>query len=173
MVRLHFGISIECKLRFRCNCFYIHLNKRVITYECPTNGSNRTVWTLFVFDWNDWFHIALWKLFFLIIVTWNYNYLILFVTRKKMRGKLLLLLLIIILIWVFHISVSWWSFTGDWVTASPLKSPGLLSVFWTFSIMMLFGYSLRAFYTSVSGWFLTGVWVTAGPLNFPGLFLVF
>ena len=46
-----------------------------------------------------------------------------------------------LLIRVFHISVSWWYFTGDWVTASPLKSPGLFSVFWRFSIMMLFGWS--------------------------------
>ena len=36
---------------------------------------------------------------------------------------------------VFHISVSWWSFTGVWETASLLKSPGLFSVFWSFSIM--------------------------------------
>ena len=36
---------------------------------------------------------------------------------------------------VFHISVSWWFFTGVWVTASLLKSPGLFSVFWPFSIM--------------------------------------
>ena len=30
---------------------------------------------------------------------------------------------------VFHTSISWWFFTGVWVTASPLKSLGLLSVF--------------------------------------------
>ena len=36
---------------------------------------------------------------------------------------------------VFHISVSWWSFIGVWVTASLLNSPGLFSVFWPFSIM--------------------------------------
>ena len=36
---------------------------------------------------------------------------------------------------VFHISVSWWFFTGVWVTASFLKSPGLLSVFWPISTM--------------------------------------
>ena len=41
-----------------------------------------------------------------------------------------------LLIWVFHISVSWWSFTGVWVTASLLKFPGLSSVFWPFSIML-------------------------------------
>ena len=35
---------------------------------------------------------------------------------------------------VFRISVSWWFFTGDWVPASLLKSPGLFSVFWPFSI---------------------------------------
>ena len=38
----------------------------------------------------------------------------------------------------FHISVSWWSFTGDWVTASLLTSSELFSVFWYFSIMLLF-----------------------------------
>ena len=47
----------------------------------------------------------------------------------------------LLLIRVFHLSVSWWSFTGDWVTASLLKSPGLFSVFWPFSIMLLFGWS--------------------------------
>ena len=46
-----------------------------------------------------------------------------------------------LLIRVFHISVSWWYFNGDWVTASLLKSPGLFSVFWPFSIMLLFGWS--------------------------------
>ena len=42
---------------------------------------------------------------------------------------------------VFHISVSWWFFTGVWVTASLLISPGLSSVFWLFSIMLSFGWS--------------------------------
>ena len=42
---------------------------------------------------------------------------------------------------VFHISVSWWFFTGVWVTACLLKSPGLFSVFWPFLIMLLFGWS--------------------------------
>ena len=28
----------------------------------------------------------------------------------------------------FHVSVSWWSFNGDWVTASLLTCPGLLSI---------------------------------------------
>ena len=36
----------------------------------------------------------------------------------------------------FHISVSRWFFTGVWVTASLLKSPGLFLVFWPFSIML-------------------------------------
>ena len=45
------------------------------------------------------------------------------------------------LIRVFHISISWWSFTGDWVKARLLKSPGLFSAFWPFSIIMLFGWS--------------------------------
>ena len=29
----------------------------------------------------------------------------------------------------------WWSFTGVWVTANLLNSPGLFSVFWPFSII--------------------------------------
>ena len=32
-------------------------------------------------------------------------------------------------------------FTGVWVTASLIKSPGLFSVFWPFSIMLSFGWS--------------------------------
>ena len=36
---------------------------------------------------------------------------------------------------VFHISVSWLFFPGDWVIASLLKSPGFFSVFRPFSIM--------------------------------------
>ena len=31
---------------------------------------------------------------------------------------------------VFRTRISWWSFTGVWVTASLLKPPGLFSVFW-------------------------------------------
>ena len=45
------------------------------------------------------------------------------------------------LIRAFHISVSRWFFPGVWVTASLLKSPGLFSVFWPFSIMLSFGWS--------------------------------
>ena len=41
-----------------------------------------------------------------------------------------------LLIRVFHISVSWWSFTRVWVRASLLKSPGLFSVFWPFLIRL-------------------------------------
>ena len=40
---------------------------------------------------------------------------------------------------VFHISISWWFFTGVWVTANLLKSPGLVSVFWPSSAMLSFG----------------------------------
>ena len=41
--------------------------------------------------------------------------------------------------WVFHISVSRWFSTGVWVTASLLKSPGLVSGFWPFLTMLSFG----------------------------------
>ena len=49
------------------------------------------------------------------------------------------LLLLFLLIRVFHISVSWWFFTGVWVTASLLKSPGFVTGFWPFSTMLSFG----------------------------------
>ena len=53
------------------------------------------------------------------------------------------IIIIIIIIYsfrIFHISASWWSFTVVWVTASPLKSPGLSLVFCLFSIMLSFGW---------------------------------
>ena len=50
----------------------------------------------------------------------------------------LIIIIIIYSLQFFHISVSWWVFTGVWVTASLLKSPGLVSGFWPFSAMLLF-----------------------------------
>ena len=38
---------------------------------------------------------------------------------------------------VFHIRISWWSFTGVWMTASLLKSPALFSVFWDAVVWMV------------------------------------
>ena len=40
----------------------------------------------------------------------------------------------------FHTSFSWWFLTGIWVT-SLLKSPGLFSIFWPISTMLLSGWS--------------------------------
>ena len=37
---------------------------------------------------------------------------------------------------VFHIIVSWWYFTGVWLTASLLQSPELFPVFWPISVML-------------------------------------
>ena len=51
----------------------------------------------------------------------------------------IIIIIIIFSFRVFHISVSWWFFTGVWVTASLLKSPGLISGFWLFSAMLSFG----------------------------------
>ena len=45
------------------------------------------------------------------------------------------------LIRVFNISVTRWFFTGVGVTVSLLKSPGLFSVIWPFSIMLSFRWS--------------------------------
>ena len=52
---------------------------------------------------------------------------------------LLLLLIIFTPFWVFHSRVSRWFLAGVWVTTSLLKSPGLFSVFWLFSVMLSFG----------------------------------
>ena len=50
---------------------------------------------------------------------------------------------------VFHTIVSWWFFTGVWVTTSPLKSLGLFLVFWPILIRLPFGWSpLVLFYPS-------------------------
>ena len=49
----------------------------------------------------------------------------------------------------FHISISWWSFTRVWVTASNQKSPGLFSVFWPFSIIII----IIIIHTSIIWWF--------------------
>ena len=57
-------------------------------------------------------------------------------------AQVIIIIIIIIIIYsfrVFHISVSWWFFTGVWVTASLLKSPGLVSGFWLFLAMLSFG----------------------------------
>ena len=41
----------------------------------------------------------------------------------------------------FHTTFSWWAFTGVFVTASLLRSPGLFSVFWPISTMLYFEWS--------------------------------
>ena len=45
------------------------------------------------------------------------------------------IIIIIIIIIAYSLSKRWWFFTGVWVTASLLKAPGHLSVFWSVSIM--------------------------------------
>ena len=55
----------------------------------------------------------------------------------------MLLLLLFTPLEFFHISISCWFFTGVWVTASLLKSPGLFSVFWPLSEMVIWIVSTR------------------------------
>ena len=43
--------------------------------------------------------------------------------------------------WVSHISVSRWSFTGVWMTASVYRSPVIFSEFWPILKMLSFGWS--------------------------------
>ena len=51
---------------------------------------------------------------------------------KSSSEKIIIIIIIIYSFRVSHISISWWLFTGVWVTASFLKSPGLFSVSWPF-----------------------------------------
>ena len=46
---------------------------------------------------------------------------------------------------IFHTNINWWTFTGVWVTASLLKSPGLFSVFWLILTVLSFGWSPLVF----------------------------
>ena len=47
-----------------------------------------------------------------------------------------LIIIIIIPLKILHTSVTWWSSTGVWVTASLLNSPRLFSVFWPIFIKL-------------------------------------
>ena len=53
---------------------------------------------------------------------------------------LLLLLLLLYSLRVFQTSVSWWSFTGVWVTACLLRIPAFFTEFRPISIMLWFGW---------------------------------
>ena len=64
------------------------------------------------------------KLTFCVVVSWC---------------SIIIIIIIIYSFRVFHISVSWWFLTGVWVTASLLKSPGLVSGFWPLLAMLSFG----------------------------------
>ena len=44
-------------------------------------------------------------------------------------------------LWVFHTSVSCWSFEEIWMIANLLRSPGLFLVFWLISSILLSGWS--------------------------------
>ena len=64
-------------------------------------------------------------------------------------------------LWVFHISVSWWYFDGDWGTASFFKSPGLVSVFWPIATIQQ------------SGWSQVFIWFLIPPVFFLNLLELF
>ena len=52
-----------------------------------------------------------------------------------------MIIIIIIPCELFYINVSWWPFTGVWVTASLLRSLGLFLVFWPILTMLFFRWS--------------------------------
>ena len=68
-----------------------------------------------------------------------FSYAFSFILWSAETAKSTIIIIIIYSFRAFHISVSWWSFTGVWVTASLLKSPGLVSGFWPFLAMLSFG----------------------------------
>ena len=80
---------------------------------------------LFVWSYLNCFHNSKWIIICCVWYSTDFD----FAFYLKRWFFVSLLLLLLLLIRIFHISVSWWSFTGDWVTASRLKSPGLFSVF--------------------------------------------
>ena len=65
---------------------------------------------------------------------WRVHFLLLFLTHLVCLHHLWDELLFFS--WMFHISVSWWSFTSVWVKISFLKSLGLFSVFWPILTML-------------------------------------
>ena len=108
-----------------------------------------TVCNFFVLNRNTWNHVTVCKIFVLSIVSWSYSYLL--------RIIIIVFIFIITPLRVFHTSISWCFSTGVWVTASLLKSPGLFSVFWTFSIMLFLWSSLVRIIIIPCEFFLTGV----------------
>ena len=62
-------------------------------------------------------------------------------SHKSLWEIVIIIIIITYSFRVFQISVSWWFFSGVWVTASLPKSPGLFPVFWPFSIMLWFRWS--------------------------------
>ena len=77
----------------------------------------------------------------IIALIWLVLMALFYVAIRKDSVSIIRFPFIIIITRAFHINVSRWFLSGVWVTASLLKSPGLL-VFWPFSIMLSFGWSL-------------------------------
>ena len=64
------------------------------------------------------------------MVCYKLNYEFIYFKLKWVQNTLLFF------ITVFLITLSWWSFTGVWETASLFKSPGLFSGFWLILTML-------------------------------------
>ena len=58
-------------------------------------------------------------------------------TSITTKTKIIIIIIIFTLLRVFHTRFSWWVLSKVWVIASLLKSPGLFSVLWSITIMML------------------------------------
>ena len=95
----------------------------------------RELRTLYIYIY--FFVLFLQRFFFFLLIFFE----VFLSNRKKIVNRSSWPIIIIYSFRIFHISVSWWFFTGFWVTANLLKSPGLFSVLRPFSIMLSFGWS--------------------------------
>ncbi len=127
----------------------------IVSTRPPTSKSSRpfknplvivpnapiTIGTIVTFMFHSFFNSLARSWYFtsgLFCGPWFILFLLLIIMRSGLRAGIIIII-IIYSFRVFHISVSWWFFTGVWVTASLLRSPGLVSGFWPFSSMLSFG----------------------------------
>ena len=163
---MHFHIFFVFLLCLRCNSLCLVINFLDLWSIClssflvhhknglvyPTRGNDQVFIALMRFYCWAWFWSTSWFVSaFLCLLSLFPSSFPSFKSSLCILDLVILILIIILVshyyhyiyfLRVFHISVSWWSFTGVWVTANLLKSPGLFSVFWPFSIMLSFGWSL-------------------------------
>ena len=135
-------ICLSSSLTYFKNCPQYLTRGTVLWWDFFCKPSSRKVFLLF---WGTFFYFFVHLRF--ICIQLQYYLVILFLCSSSIfivRSIIIIILIIIFIIIsysfrVFHISINWWFCTGVWVTASLLKSPGLVSGFWPFLAMLSFG----------------------------------